>query len=67
MKIATVDGNASIADHCREKDIVLVTDDCGWWTCFIGAHGAIETCDIAFSTLEKSVNTARAAAEFASE
>jgi hypothetical protein len=67
IRIVTLSANESIAEHCREGDIVLVQDESGWWTRFVGADGESEGYDSAFDTYDKALWTAKAAAEYSAE
>jgi len=67
VRIVTLAQDETIAEYCLPDDIAIVKDDAGWWTCFIGAEGAIDQYDIAFDSWEQAFNTAKAAAEYATE
>lgn len=67
VNIVTLQEGESIADHCRSGDIVIVQDESGWWTQFVGEGGEIEGYDTPFDSYDKALWTAKAAAEFSSE
>lgn len=67
IRIVTLASGEAIADYCRPDDIVIVQDEYGWWTCFVGEDGTVEKYDAPFPTREKAMQVARAAAEYSAE
>jgi len=67
VRIVTLNPDESIAERCLPDDIAIVKDEAGWWTCFIGEDHTVDKYDIAFDSWEKAFNTAKAAAEYATE
>jgi hypothetical protein len=67
VNIVTLQQGDRITDHCRAGDIVIVQDDEGWWTQFVGDDGETEGYDAPFESYDKALWTAKAAAEFSSE
>jgi len=67
IRIVTLSTNETVAEHCKEGDIVLIQDDAGWWTHFVGPDGKTDGYDAAFESYDKALWTAKAAAEFSAE
>lgn len=67
IRIVTLEPDETIADYCNEGDILLVEDDDGWWTHFVGSDGETDSYDAPFENYNKALWTAKAAAEFAAE
>jgi hypothetical protein len=67
IRIVTLDSTDLVSEHCKEGDIALIEDECGWWTHFVGADGQTDSYDMAFESYNKALWTAKAAAEFSAE
>ncbi|MCE3263190.1 MAG: hypothetical protein K0R43_2269 [Pseudoduganella sp.] len=63
-RIITLEAGDDLLEHCQPRDIALVPDPAGWWTCFIGEDGTVERYDIPFATYNEALWSAKAAAEF---
>ena len=64
VAIVTLDEGEAILEHCQAHDIAIRKDDSGWWTCFVGDEGEVESYDEAFPTLNQAIWAAKAAAEY---
>jgi antitoxin (DNA-binding transcriptional repressor) of toxin-antitoxin stability system len=51
---------AQLAPNC----IAIRRDDAGWWTCFVGADGAVEEYDQPYASRDEALWAAKAAAEY---
>lgn len=67
INIITLARDESIAEHCKDGDIAIRSDDAGWWILFVGAAGETSGYEAPFESYEKALWTAKAAAEFAAD
>jgi hypothetical protein len=64
VAIVTLDDGEPILEHCKAGDIAIRMDASGWWTCFVGDDGEVESYDEAFPSLNHAIWAAKAAAEY---
>ncbi|OWW19917.1 hypothetical protein [Noviherbaspirillum denitrificans] len=67
VRIVTLEPDETVATHCKEGDILLVEEEDGWWTHFVGPDGETDSYDAPFENYNKALWTAKAAAEFSAE
>ncbi|MGV7207316.1 hypothetical protein ACLB1G_05620 [Oxalobacteraceae bacterium A2-2] len=64
VNIVVLEPGEGLEQHARAGDIVLLSDDEGWWVRFVGGDGKIDCYGEPFPSEKEALWTAKAAAEY---